>query len=582
LDGLPLEAWPPEAVQYPIDDACNTLDVRKSQAKHSYLNAHDVPPRTKYALALHFGAVWGMTVDDVAVDALEQETIATRDNGFAEFEPLGFFKTDSKGHRTRNQAVIKRAAVIAYDLDQQATTCDRCGGDGYAAPKRLLNGTVSKAKRANCTECEGTGLNLEHVKNLPRTETGLISIGRDALEEADDPALSNFAKIIATDKTFSTYLPFLRRQRKGEEHVRRAPLINFRPNPLLETGRVSYRDVIQQFPRNGKERSCFRARPGHVMYSVDFSSLELVTHAQSLLWICGESKLADVMNAGGKPHDMLAASFAGISDAEYGKRKHEYRLKALRTAVKPVNFGAPGGMTELTMTLQQRKQGPDTPCELGPTWILGDKGQPVRGYKGLRFCILVGGAQRCGIKKIVKYKKRDTVPVCEACVLCAKDILAAWLVQWPENAAYFEWVNFQIENYGAVIQHGSKRQRSKLEYSQTANTMFQELGAEAALQALWAVCEAQYTQPESDLFGSRGSLFSHDELMGEALEERGHEVVTGVKGKMEICLKRVCPDMARAVNAEETLMYRWDKRARLVRDSNNRVIPWTPEMDMAA
>lgn len=580
LDGSPLEAWPPNAVQYPIDDACNTLDVRKSQAKNNYLNAHDVAPRTKYALALHLGAIWGMFVDDAEVHALEQRTRATRDAGFADFTKFKFFKTDSKGKISRDQAVIKRALACAYDVDQKLTPCERCGGDGHKAPRALAGGKLSKAKRANCAECEGTGLNLADVVTIPRTEGGAVSIGRDALEEADDDNLSNFAKVIATDKTFSTYLPFMRRQRKGEDLsacLGRSPVITLKPNALLETGRVSYHDVIQQFPRKGDERSCFRARPGHVMYSVDFGSLELVTHAQSLLWICGYSKLADVMNAGGKPHDMLAATLAGISDAEYAKRKKETRLVNLRQAAKPVNFGAPGGMTELTMTLTQRKQGPDTPCELGPTWIEGDDGRPVRGYKGLRFCILVGGAARCGIKKIGKYKKRETVPVCEACVLCAKDVLAAWQLQWPENAQYFEWVNQQIEDYGAVIQHGSKRRRGNLEYSQTANTMFQELGAEAALQSLWAVCEQQYTRPESPLFGSRGTLFAHDELIGEAREEVGHEVVTAVKLTMEATLKKVCPDMANAVSAEETLMYRWYKQAKLVRDRNGRVVPWVPE-----
>lgn len=587
LDPLPFENWPTNALQYPIDDAINTFEVRKSQHLNAYMNQHDVAPRSGKAWVLHLGAVHGRRVVDKYINELEDKTREIRDNGFQQFQELGFFKTKG-GKQTRNQATIKRHIVHAYDTAGAATPCEHCGGDGLRSPVVLKSGKLSQAARANCPECEGTGLDISKLKQVPRTEGDGISISRDSLEESDNPTLMAFAKVIGTDKTFSTYIPYLRRWRnkkskRGEETpyektLPRSPVINMRPEPLLVTGRVSYSDPSQTFPREGDERACFEAREGWAQYSVDYAGVELVTHGQNVIWILGTSELANVLNRGGKPHDMLAAKFAGISDSAYALRKTEARMMAYRQAAKPVNFGLPGGMGELTLVLQQRASGPDTPCPNGPTWVTDqDTGLEVRGYKGLRFCILMNGATSCGAKKIQTYKRKESPPVCEACVLAARDAREAWLLQWPENKPYFKWVQEQVENHGAIRQHVSKRIRGQIAFTEAANSMFQEIAAEATLRAMFEIARQQYTCPDSPLYGSRGTLMAHDELIGEAPLERAHEVVTAVRFEMEKSLKAVCPDMARAASAEETLMIRWYKQAKLVRDANGRVIPWHPK-----
>ena len=51
-------------------------------------------------------------------------------------------------------------------------------------------------------------------------------------------------------------------------------------NTVLNTGRVSYKGIIQLLPRKGGARECFVSRPGKVLYAIDYSGLEMVTHAQ--------------------------------------------------------------------------------------------------------------------------------------------------------------------------------------------------------------------------------------------------------------------------------------------------------------
>src|SRR4029077_18162383 len=135
------------------------------------------------------------------------------------------------------------------------------------------------------------------------------------------------------------------------------------------------------------------------------------------IWVTGRSELAKVLNAGNDPHSDFGAFVLGVPYDEFVKRKKERKFKDTRQAMKPPDFGFPGGMSEVRLVHQQREQGPDTPCPGGPSTVKDDDGNPVQGFKGLRFCILMGVTSYCGApgRKTTMYKEQVIPPTCVDC-----------------------------------------------------------------------------------------------------------------------------------------------------------------------
>jgi DNA polymerase I len=561
LDGLPFDQWPEVAQQYPIDDAVNTLEVAQLQIRRSlensdhidWSNTHDVASQCRASWALHLGAIWGFKVDQTRVLKYGDDVRAKRAKMINLLRKLGFYRDDE----TKDTLVVARAVALAYG--DPGKVCSQCTGGGLVSTGARYGKSGKRLKDADpkkCSKCNGVG--VDDSPAIPKTEAGRISCSRDTLEESGSDDLLALAAYGEMDRAVTSYLPYL--VEAGDKPLTLAP------NNPLETGRTSYRGLIQLFPRNGGERECIVPRPGNVFYSVDYGGIELATHAQSCLWLLGESKLADVLNEGGKPHDMLAAKLARITDDEFSKRYKagDKRLKALRQAAKPANFGFPGGMGAAKLVLQQRASGPDT---IGPDG---------RVYGGLRFCILLGTATECGTKKVTEYKRKPCPPTCHACLIAAEDLRKAWFAQWPENESYFAFVADVVERKGFIKQHVSNRIRGRIEFTNGANSYFQGLAADGAKRALYAVVKKQYTDRTSPLFGSRTILFAHDELIGECAEETAHETVTAVVEQMILSMREYVPDVA--VTAEPTLMRRWYKQAELtINPTTKRIEPWEPK-----
>jgi len=592
LENTPIEEWPEEARTYPVDDAVNTLEVALAQVgarpasdgpDHPHRwgagpngdrchdcgyeigfgasppctrrgseprrNLHNLAAQVYAAWAMHLGASWGFNVDPPSVDALAAKAAYTRETGQEEFVSAGLLKRDKKGETSKDTAAIKRRVASAFGASM---TCIECDGTGKVPGKgKTLIG---------CKPCAATGFDLDTAPNVPRTPTGGVETGRDTLTESGDESLIAFAAFGEQDKIESTYLPWLRSGIREDGTVRP---INLRPNVLLDTGRASYGDVVQLLPRNMGIRECIVARPGYVLASIDYGGLELVTHAQSCMWIVGWSKLAEWIKREGASaaHAALGAQLAGCEFEDFKKRmKAERFLKDCRQAAKPANFGFPGGMGAAKLVLQQRKQGPDTLAPSG------------RVYKGLRFCILMGGELECGTTKVTEYKGRPLPPTCAKCIACAEDLRSKWFATFPENRVYFDHVNKEVER-GRIVQHVSQRERGGVEFCAAANGYFQALAADGAKLALCRVAREQYVDRGTALFGSRTILFAHDELVIEMPEDRAHEASHRVSDIMVAAMGEFCPDVP--VEAPPALMRRWYKGAEPVY-VDGRLVPWEP------
>lgn len=545
-----------------------------------------------------------------------------------------------KGCEAPTMEAVARAYGATAPCPVCGGTCDQCGGTGRARGARdkcvahdeiacfdcATDGLEFKGRGKKCPNCKGdrppcgpcakTGVDLGSAR-VPLTQCqdcgsfgphaceaksgleckwcgehgphecvvdgvrrwpgwrGQVTKGRDALAESGDDDLIDRAASLENEKILTTYGPFLRGGVDGA--------LTLYGNPVLANLRTSYAGVIQLLPRQGGVRDCVVARVGRLFSSTDYPQLELYTHAQSCLWHpeIGWSDLADALNGEIEVHVKLASAMLGISYEE-GLRRHKAKdpiFKLIRQAAKPGNYGFPGGMSAVTMVLTQRRQGPDTPCATGPHWI-DVKGERVRGYKGLRFCVLVRGRERCGTDRVTQWGRRDIPPTCRECIEVAEDIRVAWLDSFRENRLYLG-----IGRPGVVPRHLDRTDvarlwkcgvdRGGLDYSSLANTWFSSLAAVGAKDALWHVGRECYI-PGTVLYGTRPVTFQHDEIVASHPEDVAPEAADRVAEIMETRMKEYIPDVAEHFHVEAALMRKWYKEAEPVRGDDGRLKVWEP------
>lgn len=567
LASVPMDQWPETARQYPIDDVVMTRRAAVAQLLRNR-NLHDLPYQVDVDLALALGGAWGFRIDLEALRKLVADAVKVREDGLEPFqakteadESRSFIRLDGTG----NQAAQKRALAIAYGACGQ---CPACGGSGKVPSEKT-------GKPVNCKDCDATGFDLANSTAVPRAEKGGVSLSRDSLMESGNELLMDFAHYKEGAKILSTYSPWLARGIGGDgplpkkvtlemllERLKFDNIIplTLRPNVLLETGRTSYRGVVQLLPRKGGVRECIRARPGYVFCSVDYEGGELVTHGQNCLWTVGHSKLAEALIADLKPHNMLAAQLCGRGYEEYNAllAADKKRWGGYRQGSKAANFGFPGGMGALTLVLTKRG-------DADITTIAPDG----RKYRGLRFCIELAGAQRCGEELVQEWGKifrtgepNRISPTCRLCIEEATKLRAAWMAQWPENEDYFERISAIVDEYGEIAQHVSNRVRGGVWFTNAANGGFQALLAEAGKRAAARIQrECTDRSMRSPLYGSRMVTFQHDETFTE-LRIDGDRWRAAAMRQSEIQVEELrwyCPDLAPAVKAEPAVAEVWTK-----------------------
>lgn len=125
--------------------------------------------------------------------------------------------------------------------------------------------------------------------------------------------------------------------------------INSRINPLMKTGRTSYKSPnLQQMPRDPEFRSIFRTPKGKKFITVDYAFIELRTLAATCLHQVGFSTMAEVIKKGIDPHAYTASMIKGVPLEEFlSWKKNPLKadeFKKGRQAAKALNFGIPGGL----------------------------------------------------------------------------------------------------------------------------------------------------------------------------------------------------------------------------------------------
>lgn len=546
----PCEQWPSDAREYAIGDAVHTLGVweAQEQGQQEYPEGPwffvDQHPQTRAAWWLHLTSVHGIMTSADAVDRLKAAATAEIEHLEEMLVAEGLVEITHVKHK-KPEPWVERKATRKLDR-VRARVLLNCLGEGTLPRLSATGKDVQAAQAAGKVSTSDTG------KVRSGDLTKYVSIDKDACLETGDPLLEAYIDYSSALKTLNA---------DCEAYARGTTLpLHTRFESLAATGRTTssgqtlddgqgnkvavgtnIQNVRWNFPerctdikcrsrhvKDGKclkcgspsayppgIRECFVPRPGRVFAISDYDAGELRTLAQVCLRTVGESRLADVLNAGEDPHMMVAAEILGQSYAWCKEHREDPAVKMARQTAKVANFGFPGGL---------------------------------------------------GVEKLVLFARmayKVTLTVEDA-----RKLKQTWLRTYPEFRKYFAWVESlkQPDGTFAVEHIISRRLRSGVFYCVACNSPFQGLLADAAKEAGYWIARGCYYDRTSPLYGCRIVNFIHDEWIVEVPDE----IVSATAAANELArimaekTRRYLPDVP--LTTEPMLARRWSKKAkRLVR-----------------
>jgi len=464
-------------------------------------------------------------------------------------------------HQIKTEAVVEALRQLAADSDKPpAEGYDRCLPDKWKLK-------ANKEWMANFQDC--------------------------------DPVIAKYAERKRIEKIVTSYLPNMygaipgypapaTEEEQASKYYGKAPAERIHAcfSPLKRTGRTSsYASKL--YPSwNGQQvdpriRPCVIPAPGRVLFSIDYSGMELCTAAQVCLNLFGHSVLADKINAGVDTHAFLGAqiayklddTFKEAADAAEGFEDEKDARFSILQQIGELLSNEPCSSPQFQLIKE------------GATW-----GDFFKHYRKFAKPTGLGYPGGLGPRTFVAYAKATygvTVDLKTAELL--RDV---FFDTYPEMKQYLNYVNkecwdrinepdFVEDDEGKF----SKRtyyaydtplglHRAKCDYCACANGQaLQGISADGALTALAAVMK------ECSVGSLAGSvwpaLFIHDEVAGEILDdEYTTERLAKVASIMEEQFRVVTPDIVS--KAVACTMRRWYKAAEPVWE-NGKLIPWEPE-----
>jgi DNA polymerase I-like protein with 3'-5' exonuclease and polymerase domains len=367
------------------------------------------------------------------------------------------------------------------------------------------------------------------------------------------------------------------------------PYIHPKYRTLVRSGRTSCSGPnVQQLPNRSPVREAIAARPGHLLFIIDYNSLELRTLATVCHQQIGFSKLRDVLIDGIDPHSYTAAMFAGVTLEQFNQLPDK---KQLRQRAKVFNFGLPAGFGATALVDHAKF----------------NYGVSITKDEAETFIELL---TRKVYPELFLYLAEDTAAI-------LANVLDADVVQlratWPQpyhlgmlrkilsgNAAKADGTPYQphtVERVWMQLQHlcnnphllphiqqrntaadlplrrlmhsavstTTGRMRGGVPFTAAKNAPFQGLAADGCKQAMWNLTKAGY----------RVVAFIHDEFIIE-LSKLDH-IDQAAVDITRICSESMQPFVPGVpVPCEYALTERWDKRAEAVFDDAGSLQVWYP------
>lgn len=262
-------------------------------------------------------------------------------------------------------------------------------------------------------------------------------------------------------------------------------------------------------------RSLVIARDGFLLVNRDYSGIEMVTLAQCQVVHYGQQvTLAQVLNdTTVREYDVLGKRVAveGTDPHLYvGVFAHEV-LWGERLTYEELVF------TRLIADAKKKRGEPLTPRERR---VLETR----KLCKVINFGFLGGMGARTFVQYVwQRVRVRLTVEQAQA-------LKRAWYLAFPEMPDWFSFIGQEVDQDAPVVQLGSGRVRGGCTFTQNANTRFQGLAADGALNALHKIWRACLTEPDSPLYGARPLVFEHDAFLVEVPNPANDAYRVGANG----------------------------------------------------
>lgn len=609
LDGRPSAEWPEDARLYAEDDALWTLRVYEAQARRVRSVGGPASLNTEHLhTAAHF-ALFCMTARGMATDPEEYARVRAMLDAELAPERMALLIRSGilrpgEGPRPHTRMLAKALALDparqwegseAVRADLEAQGIKFTAAVKPSIDRKLLEDLVQKTCEANRLPCR-------------TTPAGGVCTDREVIATLSekDPVLSQYEKRQALQKIVSTELP------RMEWEGKLSPVVHFNYRPLLETGRSSSFGGDLYPSGNGQQvdprvRPCFVPRPGYLLCSCDYQTLELVTTAQVTYDLFGRSVHRDKINAKYDLHAYLGSQLALHLDREFGEfcRGQDadtvYRTfleckakdageqangfyRNWRKFAKPVGLGFPGGLgPQKIVTMARRNYDvdlEDAASRMDAADLERDEavmGPVLRYARRLR-----------GLTDDSQFRWDREL---RGLALAAR-LRNIWLATYPEMVAYFRYVAERCkdsENPVVGVRDGEPIQglcysslmgmyRAGATFTAVANGMcMQTPAAEGAKMACVLVTRAcRDSSRGSILYGAHPVDFIHDEILSEVEESRAHEQAHEVARLMVEAMRHVVTDVD--VRAQPALMRRWYKEAEPVY-VDDRLMPWEPKAD---
>ncbi|QEF98802.1 DNA polymerase I, thermostable [Stieleria maiorica] len=367
------------------------------------------------------------------------------------------------------------------------------------------------------------------------------------------------------------------------------PQIHPKYRVMVRSGRTSCSGPnIQQLPSNSPVREAIAARPGHLLFIIDYNSLELRTLATVCHQQIGFSRLRDVLIEGIDPHSYAAAMFAGVTLEEFNALPDK---KQLRQRAKVFNFGLPAGFGAAALVEHAKfSYGVDlTPSDAERfIKLLTRKVYPELGlYLAEDTAAIIAKALQADVvqvratwpqpfhlgmlRKILadNPRKSDGTPYQQ------RTIERVWrqLAGLCGNLAitpHIEQRNTAPDSPLRKLLHSSVttttgRMRGGVPFTAAKNTPFQGLAADGCKQAMWDLTKTGY----------RVVAFIHDEFIIEL--SKHDDIDRAAKDIARICSESMQPFVPGIpVPCEYALTERWHKSAEAVFDTADRLQVWQP------
>lgn len=300
LDGIPIQSWPREAIDYPIGDVDWTRRLWSARMSRS----PDAIRQYQHAFWLRIVQANGLRTDPVAIDRFERHTRDEMGKAATELYRAGLLRPP-KGKKlepTRNVKAVRERVAAAYtalglpvplsksekNTATDAFTCEESGDPVLIA-------------YANYTSYSGI-----IARNIPELRAGVL-----------EPIHSRFDSLKDTGRTGSS-------------------------NPNVQNRNT---DGLASDPPHWGDRECFvPSAPGLVFIGSDFGGLELCTLGETCYQLVGFSVLGDTIKAGKDPHLVIAAEILGRPYDWCKANKNTPLVYNARQTGKVANFGFPGGL----------------------------------------------------------------------------------------------------------------------------------------------------------------------------------------------------------------------------------------------